>query len=40
MLKSPITLFEPDILFAVFFKRRFTLRGGFIHKRMLNGKEP
>jgi hypothetical protein len=26
MLKPPIALFEPDILFAVFFKRRFTLR--------------
>ncbi|HYX51633.1 MAG TPA: hypothetical protein VE843_17930, partial [Ktedonobacteraceae bacterium] len=26
MLKSPITLFEPDILFAVFFKRQFALR--------------
>jgi 2-polyprenyl-6-methoxyphenol hydroxylase-like FAD-dependent oxidoreductase len=33
MLKSPITLFEPDILFAVFFKRRFTLRDHKFDKR-------
>jgi hypothetical protein len=33
MLKPPITLFEPDILFAVFFKRRFTLRGHEFDKR-------
>ena len=33
MLKPPITLFEPEILCAVFFKRRFTLRGHKFDKR-------
>jgi 2-polyprenyl-6-methoxyphenol hydroxylase-like FAD-dependent oxidoreductase len=33
LLKPPITLFEPDILFAVFFKRRFTRRDHKFDKR-------
>jgi len=33
LLKPPITLFEPDIFFAVIFKRRFTPRGHTIDKR-------
>jgi 2-polyprenyl-6-methoxyphenol hydroxylase-like FAD-dependent oxidoreductase len=33
LLKPPITLFEPAILFAVIFKRRFMLRGQTFDKR-------
>ena len=33
LLKRPITLFEPDIFFAVIFKRRFTPRDDTMNKR-------